>query len=380
MTMDCSTCTDLVLDALYGELDEPIRARVEEHLAQCSECRAEYAELRQIVESVPKDRELGLDDARRETVLRAAVAAHEIHAPVVTLRPKAWVPLSLAAVLCAGFVAYMVGFNPLRSEQALPPRSAADAEQMAASYSAEIAEEAAEQMAVAMEPPVEMAAAEGTSDDAEVAAEELAMLMARAPEPTVEAAPPAASRSAQRSAEPARDAARSSSVTSSAVSNSSASAPASSLGAERSAPAPASVATSGGARGAAIGNAAAIQARERVDVARMETADSAIIAPDKLADAVDQARTLEQGSASTAQKISAYQRVVSAHQDALRQGASAQEHASAIEDAYFRVGALHAESGAATDAARALSVYLERYPSGRHASAARALLEKMNAR
>jgi hypothetical protein len=44
--MTCETCRDLMVEALYGELDAPRRAAFDEHIARCATCAGEWEEMR----------------------------------------------------------------------------------------------------------------------------------------------------------------------------------------------------------------------------------------------------------------------------------------------------------------------------------------------
>jgi hypothetical protein len=48
--MNCRQCEQMIVDALYGELDTEARSRFEEHVGSCPECQRTYAHLKSTLE------------------------------------------------------------------------------------------------------------------------------------------------------------------------------------------------------------------------------------------------------------------------------------------------------------------------------------------
>jgi hypothetical protein len=52
--MDCDTCDELLLDLVYGELDEPRRTTVQHHVDGCAACRGSLSRLRRVRQAVAR--------------------------------------------------------------------------------------------------------------------------------------------------------------------------------------------------------------------------------------------------------------------------------------------------------------------------------------
>lgn len=70
--MNCQECHDHIIDYLYEELDETTLAAFERALEACPDCRDEVAELRQTLQTFDRLPTISLPEARREAILSAA--------------------------------------------------------------------------------------------------------------------------------------------------------------------------------------------------------------------------------------------------------------------------------------------------------------------
>lgn len=80
--MNCQECHDHIIDYLYEELDDATLAAFERALEACPECRDEVAELRQTLLTFDRLPTISLPEARREAILEAARSAIEAPAAV----------------------------------------------------------------------------------------------------------------------------------------------------------------------------------------------------------------------------------------------------------------------------------------------------------
>lgn len=115
--MNCATCHDLLIDYLYGELDDTQRPAFEAALAQCPECAAELEALKQLQATADLAPYAELTDAQRAHVLAAARDAAALRAlpPVVPLFRRPGFQTAIAAAFAIGIASWMF----LRSDQVL---------------------------------------------------------------------------------------------------------------------------------------------------------------------------------------------------------------------------------------------------------------------
>jgi hypothetical protein len=113
--MKCSKIQSRLVTYYYGEDTPELRAETETHLHECPLCRKEWVELRDLLDTVPRDWKVGISDIRRQE-MRAAIEERLIHASRKRVRPLQvrWKPLLTSAmiVLFIGFLGYKLFPSP----------------------------------------------------------------------------------------------------------------------------------------------------------------------------------------------------------------------------------------------------------------------------
>jgi hypothetical protein len=101
---------DELVELALGDVGEPSRSRLVQHLVTCARCRAEYEELVDVVDAVlPAASPMAPPVGFEERVLRAMDAVPEAPAPVAPLRPRREVRTRLLVAAAAAIVAAVVG-------------------------------------------------------------------------------------------------------------------------------------------------------------------------------------------------------------------------------------------------------------------------------
>lgn len=153
--MNCASCHEHLIDALYGALDESTREAFDAHLATCEACRSEFAAMQAIVDHAHDEPGFGLLEAQREALMRAAAGAFEVgahastalsdsadgestDASIVPLRPSnakqqtsssgVWVSIAVAAILVASVATYFTQFAVRSSRTPAPAELSATME------------------------------------------------------------------------------------------------------------------------------------------------------------------------------------------------------------------------------------------------------------
>jgi len=115
--MDCETCTDLLLDLHYDELDAARAAEVRDHLASCDDCRAASERLgrtRALAAKLPLP-----DPPTHSASVMAALAATPQVATAVTGRVSAVIPIERAREVKAAGWLQRVGELAMRRQVAM---------------------------------------------------------------------------------------------------------------------------------------------------------------------------------------------------------------------------------------------------------------------
>lgn len=392
--MECSHCHDLVVEALYGELDETKRTAFEAHLSECESCAAEYRALQGVVAALPKDKEFELLDVQRNAVLAEADRVAALVVPVAPAeimplsarretRSNAWMGYAAAALLCVGLGGLLVRQLNAPVEQSAFTESAA--------YDA-----AAEPMAVMMNSAPEarvMAIPEDVPMQAFAVEEVEVQLDALAESEIPEMAPAPVVAMAPSMADSAEGATRSSS-------HRSRSGAGNARQIEAATPAPeeaiARVAVSNTlareemvmaeASGAARPSLSAARARTTADSAQESavlsvpasapSAPTGGLRPPTIEEHLDIAERLERANVNPSQRIAEYESAIHTYYEKLRVHPEGINPAVVprIEYAQFRVAQVYLEAGNRDKARAGFEKYLERYPTGRYASNAREIL------
>lgn len=388
--MECTHCQDLVVDALYGELDETTRTAFEAHLSECESCAAEYRALQGVVAAVPKDKEILLLDAQRNAVLAEAERVAGLVIPVTPAsitplearretRSTAWVGYAAAALLCVGLGGLIVRqLNaPLESSSVAETASYdATAEPMAMMQNSApqprlmgVPEDFALE-AVAAEAPEIQPEALAESDDVDTPSQPIVAMAPSMAEGLIGSSGSSSRRSASGAAStypneamnPAPDEVRERIGFSGSVAREEMVMAESSEAARPSLSAARTQTTVDSTRDSAVLSAPA-------------AAPSALRVP-TIEDHLDTAERLERGNASPNQRIVEYESAIHTYYEKLRVHPEGVTPAviPRIEYAQFRVAQVYLEAGNRDKARAGFEKYLERYPTGRYASNAREIL------
>ena len=158
--MNCETCHSLLMEFAYDELDERTRAEVEAALADCPECRAELALIRQTGRAFDNIEPLEVPAKLHNDMLRAARLAAAESRPARSrwtaflASPAFSAALSLAILTGGGAVFYQLTYGGADAPEAdygnMTGASASEHDE--ATNAADEAEELAQELAPAAEP------------------------------------------------------------------------------------------------------------------------------------------------------------------------------------------------------------------------------------